>query len=136
MSNLAALLPQCQEIPLANPGVYLLIRGGEVIYVGRSRDVGPRIAGHAARGRIKFDRAVYLPLPLADLAKYEGALYRVFLPSECGHGAPNRGDAEVLARFGLAATPPEAVKAHEHARRVNARVERNACRNARRRETA
>lgn len=47
--------------PFHTCGVYFLILGDEVVYVGRSTNVPTRIGEHVQAGRIAFDRVFTLP---------------------------------------------------------------------------
>ena len=59
------------ELPPRICGVYFLIDGQEIVYVGQSADVVRRVNQHLDRGRMKFDWAVYLPCSLAELDDIE-----------------------------------------------------------------
>jgi len=78
-------------------GVYFLIRAGEVVYVGQSRDVAQRVATHCKRAR-GFDRALVLPVPEEDLDAIEGAFIRALSPPWNGQkGPPCSAEARVSA---------------------------------------
>ena len=51
---------RCVTIQSTEPGVYLLLQGNEVVYVGQSKCVAKRITSHFEDK--KFDRAVYRPV--------------------------------------------------------------------------
>jgi len=52
-------------------GVYFLIEGQDVVYVGQSADVVRRVNEHIDRGLKKFDSAMYLPCSLGELDELE-----------------------------------------------------------------
>lgn len=61
-------------------GVYFLIHGEEVVYVGQSLSVASRVHDHVSKKEKVFDRAVYLPVPPSDLSQVERAFIRVLRP--------------------------------------------------------
>lgn len=97
------------------PGVYFLVQGDAVIYVGQSVAPLLRIASHQKEKDFEF--AFYVPVPVERLDEVEGAFIR-FLAPALNRGAPaERGrDQAVLEEFGLRAplalltdgTPPQA----------------------------
>lgn len=94
-------------------GVYLLICGQRVVYVGQSIDVEERIYTHKHnRNSVRFGRALWFPVRVEDLDAYEGALIRALLPHGNSTAPRHRGrDNEVLRALGL----PEHVDEHAHA---------------------
>lgn len=54
----------------AVPGVYFLLVGGEVMYVGASRNVHRRLADHKQLGRV-WDRALLMVMPVDRLHSVE-----------------------------------------------------------------
>lgn len=60
-------------------GVYFLIRGGEVVYVGQSIDVLNRIARHRREGR-QFDAYAYMECLREDLDRLERVYIRALVP--------------------------------------------------------
>ncbi len=103
----------CQRCGTAVSGVYLLIDGDEVVYVGSSTDIISRIYKHDAGRRReqrdeewrfgkKFDRVICLSVPLAVHPAYEGALIRALKPrysAKCPVDSAH--DAEILYGLGL-----------------------------------
>lgn len=84
-------------------GVYLLLDGSEVIYIGQTLDVVERLARHRRNWRTKnYDAALFISVSESDLDAYEGALIRALRPT---HNKKVRGpdarDAEILQRLGL-----------------------------------
>jgi hypothetical protein len=66
------------KLESTEPGVYLLIRGNEVVYVGQSGCVAKRIVSHL--NDKKFDRAVYRPTTPDRLMLEERQLIEEFDP--------------------------------------------------------
>lgn len=59
-----------QECQIGNgiaSGIYFLVSGDDVVYVGQAKTVLYRIIDHIAQGRKEFDRIFYLPLPKSEL---------------------------------------------------------------------
>lgn len=104
-TSVAALASTCSEVDLASlthAGVYVLLDGESVVYVGESENVLFRIGAHARR--LIFTRALFVEEPdRNERLAIEGALCRRLNPA-----GPKRAsqryierDAEILARFGL-----------------------------------
>lgn len=68
------------DVPFAPafPGVYLLYRGDEVVYVGRSLNVSSRVPQHQVDK--EFDRAQALPCDPEELDTLEALLIYAFEP--------------------------------------------------------
>lgn len=103
----AALLkdvPGVREIPVFNDtGVYFLLSGDEVVYVGQSVSVHRRVASHV--GRFHFDRVVWIPVDGVALDATEAAFIRLFNPEE-NRGVPTTDDSldqQILAAHGVCA---------------------------------
>jgi hypothetical protein len=62
------------------PGVYFLICGDDVVYVGQSLNVAARVSSHISEKKKAFDKAVYLPVPQSDLNLVERAFIRALRP--------------------------------------------------------
>lgn len=62
-------------------GVYFLLRGENVIYVGQSVDVLHRIARHRREGRM-FDAFAYIECVAADLDRLESSYIKALVPEE------------------------------------------------------
>lgn len=110
---LVALSSRLETVPEPDPprfvGIYLLVDGEEIVYVGQSTNVIQRVSAHKAnrnhhheRWRTKWDRAFWMPVANDDLDDYEGALIRRLTP-RYNTSAPGSGlrDAEICAQFDL-----------------------------------
>ncbi len=108
-------------------GVYLLLKGEEIVYVGQSTDVEMRLLAHRSSRvrsadrrrwiRLSFDRAIWLPLSAEDLSAYEGALIRALTPKYNRTAPVHRGrDNEILSILGLAQHVDEAANAERFSR--------------------
>lgn len=95
---LAGMARHLPVIPITC-GVYFLVSGAEVVYVGQSVDVMLRVANHA--GDKFFDGAFFIPLDAQELDAVEGAFIRALRPQRNLDPGPPGDDAGVLARFGL-----------------------------------
>lgn len=93
-------------------GIYFLIRGDEIVYVGQSGDVPRRVAAHYSANRrfrgqpphaIPFDRAIAMRLPAGQLDAFESALIRGLRPdfNASAPRTPRDRDAAILEAFGL-----------------------------------
>lgn len=120
MSALAALEQHFRPIGIpkgyasfydeALSGIYLLIRNDEIVYVGASKNMQRRIYVHGIRPRrLRFNRAMCLPLPTRVLPFYEGALLRELAPryNKSIPASRRAHDAEILYGFGLRETLTE-----------------------------
>jgi hypothetical protein len=89
------------EPELSFVGVYVLMNGDEVVWIGRTTCLPNRVIGHRKRTG-DFDRVLFLPLPKEHLAAYEGALIRALLPTKNVNSACRVGsDNDVLEALGL-----------------------------------
>ena len=68
--------------PFRFKGVYLLYRGGEVVYIGRTRNVIKRLTSHKGNSAmLPLDQAKFIPEPNAKKrANLEAKLIRYFSP--------------------------------------------------------
>src|SRR4029077_3372298 len=83
-------------------GVYFLVDGGEIVYVGGSTNVTARIYGHVSEDVKQFDRAFWIETSRDDLLAYEGAFIRLLAPKYCLASPADTGrDEEVLAVLGM-----------------------------------
>lgn len=98
------------------PGVYLLLSGGEVSYVGRSRRMSARIAEHVERGR-RFDAAFGIPAEEEELGRLEAALLRALRPAENRVG--ERDGAAVEIGKGADALRPRQATTPDRSRFLN-----------------
>ena len=67
-------------IPPRVCGVYFLLLGQEVVYIGQSRDIVARVHRHLDEHIKDFDRVLYLPCPPDLLDYFESRLIRVMRP--------------------------------------------------------
>ncbi len=72
-------------------GVYFLIDGDEVVYVGQSVNVAARILQHIACPTKQFNRACYVPVHPDELDDTEKSLITLFAPKHNSMGLPRRG---------------------------------------------
>ncbi len=63
----------------ASCGIYFLVRGGEIVYVGKTLDVFLRLSKHRRAGR-NFDAFNFLPCPQSQLDELERLYITAFLP--------------------------------------------------------
>lgn len=99
-------------------GIYFLLLGSELVYVGQSVDVETRVAMHIRQREKTFDRAFWIAVPVADLLAYESAFVRALdPPGNFWACADDSRDAEILARFGLE-PDPDARRRFESRRRT------------------
>lgn len=106
-------LPECiagiiniQEVCMPDIlcGVYLLFSGEQIVYVGKSINVVPRIFQHKREGQKVFDKAYFLPCHASKLDEIEGSLIYAFRPKYNGTArAPLRFIGRVLQEIGLSA---------------------------------
>lgn len=88
-------------------GVYFLVRGSSVVYIGQSTDIESRI--EAQREAYNFDVAYFIEVPSDRLDDVEGAAIRFYEPEFNGRKAngkicspPQRlPDVQVLEEFGF-----------------------------------
>jgi hypothetical protein len=87
-------------IVVTPPGVYFLLDGEEIVYVGQSVNPCGRILQHL--GDKHFTRAFTLPVPARILDAAEGALIRHLRPRLNGNAGPIfPEDAAILRSIGL-----------------------------------
>lgn len=60
------------------PGVYFLCQAGKLVYIGQSKNVACRLAGHRGKG---YDQAVMIEVPVADLTSTERYLIKMLRPA-------------------------------------------------------
>ena len=61
-------------------GVYFLLREGEVVYVGKSRNVVCRVAQHIFENTKEFNEVFYVPLVKEELDRFEAEMIRALEP--------------------------------------------------------
>lgn len=86
-------------------GVYLLAYIDSVVFIGASEEIAIRVHSHA-RGEMRFDRALWMPVPRAVHALYRDALIRALLPKYNGEllAGARSYDTEILYGLGLRET--------------------------------
>lgn len=88
-------------------GVYLMIIGSGISYIGSSLDMDLRFASHAERrhaGLIFYERVLWMPIPKSERVAYEGALIRALRPpgNRCTPSTHTTSlDNEILASLGI-----------------------------------
>lgn len=103
-------IPELVELPISGvSGVYFLVKGDQVVYVGQSISPLSRIGTHGGTQWKDFDRAYVFPVPEELLNAVEGALIRWLKPPLNGGENPRaprqkRDDVEVLEKV-LGCTP-------------------------------
>jgi hypothetical protein len=114
-------------VPAPRPryvGVYFLLDGDTVVYVGQSIDIEMRIPAHLGRRRHRnpehqmcFDSVLWIEVEESNLTAYEGAFIRALNPryNTKASGRPE-ADAAILALFGLAPDPARAFETRTSAR--------------------
>ena len=61
-------------------GIYFLLKGRSVIYVGKSEDVEHRIGQHRSRRKIDFDAVYMIECPVSEMARLEARYIRSLRP--------------------------------------------------------
>ena len=103
LANLKGLLHLSSLI--APSGVYFLVDGKEVVYIGQSVSPTERVGTHRREQTKTFTHVLLLPIPQSDLNNVEGALIRSLKPkyNSVKNGAP-RGtvsDEDVLKEINM-----------------------------------
>lgn len=62
-------------------GIYFLVAGSRVIYVGQSRHIFERVAGHIRKDSIPFEAFYYIQCPPAKLLELEMAYIKALKPA-------------------------------------------------------
>lgn len=115
MSHIWALLDTFHWLDLEVPkprrshdpvlsGVYILVDGEQIAYVGSSFHICARVRSHLSQDRFDFDRALYMELPRRIADVYEAALVRHLEPRRNARGwvyKDRSADAEILYGLGL-----------------------------------
>ena len=83
-------------------GLYLLLQGDVIVYIGQSSDVRNRLQQHRAEGKKQFDGSVWFPcINVGDRLRYEGILILAAVPRynrSCNLGITNDGRVYDLTR--------------------------------------
>jgi len=66
LSN-AEIVQNAVLLPLCHSGIYYLLDGDEIVYIGQSRNVSYRIAAHISEGQKIFNRYLFFPCNIEDL---------------------------------------------------------------------
>lgn len=79
----AEKIRQTIELAAKEPtiGVYILMAGGDVAYIGSSMNMPKRVETHRINGR-PFDKAFFIKTTLGERAALERALIRALRPSQ------------------------------------------------------
>ena len=81
MFDLSTLTFDTTEAPPPRPGVYVLIDGDEVVYVGQARfNLRGRFAEHFGNRFKEFTRIGWAELPMEQVKEAEDELIRYYLP--------------------------------------------------------
>ena len=78
--KLPEILAHSNPTPPMTPGIYFLLMDGVIVYVGKSWEVGRRIATHLSRGAIPFDRWTFCPVEPLDMDLVERFYIGKFKP--------------------------------------------------------
>jgi hypothetical protein len=97
------------SVPGVVCGIYFLVDGDEVVYVGQSVDVAARVPQHTLDKT--FSRSVFLPVAASDLTAVEHAFIHLLRPKynkseNCGRTSLTPADSEILAKFWMGAPQP------------------------------
>lgn len=68
------------ELPPVICGIYFLMRGDQVVYIGQSINVVSRVCTHMREGKKNFDHFRYMPCDFNDLDKIEASFISMFDP--------------------------------------------------------
>lgn len=99
---------QLQSSRFQQSGVYLLVAGDAIVYIGASRNVSGRVGSWSGRKSRRdgemfdWDRTLWMPLPWSVTALYEHALIRELSPvgnNRCN--SPTQHEDEILFGLGL-----------------------------------
>jgi hypothetical protein len=78
--GLADVLARSHPRDRAVPGIYFLIRGTEIVYVGQSKNLPVRIQQHRRKNGMEFDRFTVYPCAASLLDKMEQHYIAMFRP--------------------------------------------------------
>ena len=99
--NNAELLLQCvkKNKPTALCGIYLLIKGDRIIYIGQSTDIEQRIKDHARpkSGLVpNFDYYLMYPCGASELRRYERLFIERFFPLHNNDTTPQSQKVKIV----------------------------------------
>jgi hypothetical protein len=80
------------------PGVYFLVDGDDVVYVGQSVNPMSRIGEHLRTKNGKFDRVYFIPVPQFMLDAVEGGFIKLLSPKLNGNPGPSAGSFVAMAQ--------------------------------------
>ena len=96
------------------PGVYFLVDGNEVVYVGQSVNPMSRVGEHLRSKAGKFERVYFVPVPQFMLDAVEGGFIKLLSPKLNGNPGPAAGPFVAMAQqihadlYGAAMEAPNA----------------------------
>ena len=80
------------------PGVYFLVKGDEVVYVGQSVNPMSRVGDHMRQKIDLFDRVYFVPVPQFMLDAVEGGFIKLLSPRLNGNPGPKAVGFEEMAQ--------------------------------------
>jgi transcriptional regulator with XRE-family HTH domain len=104
---LASVLANARNFDAERPrlvGVYFLMRGADVFYIGQSINIDARIAAHRTDPRMREISGVFwIDVQESELDAYEGALLRALRPIGNTRRTPGNkaDDARILSKLGI-----------------------------------
>ena len=81
-------------------GIYFLMDGNTIVYVGQSIDVASRVLSHIRDPQKRFDRACWFPVAKEELNDVEEALIALLKPEQNRRGINNHGDDSLALFYG------------------------------------
>ena len=88
-----------EQIPMMC-GIYFLMDGNTIVYVGQSIEVASRILSHIKDPGKRFDRACWFPVPKEKLNDVEEALIALLKPEQNRRGVNIHGDDSLELFYG------------------------------------
>jgi excisionase family DNA binding protein len=76
----AEIVSASVSLRASESGIYFLIKGRKVVYVGQSRNVIVRLAQHVKDSKKVFDAWVWFPCPRGKLSRLETVYIKKFKP--------------------------------------------------------
>lgn len=101
------IVDSSRSIPCVS-GVYFLIKGGEIVYVGQSTNIFCRIGGHLQTKDI--DGFSYIECPVSDLDFLESVYIHKFMPRLNGRPKKASSSFMICAPMSLASVADEAAR--------------------------
>ena len=86
VNDALSLLPSLHkiDIPFGFCGIYFLVDGHQITYIGQSVNCAARIGEHTRDDRKTFNNAYLLPCPKTKLNDFEAALIQTYQPRDNG----------------------------------------------------